>query len=160
MIRQKSKSCARSCSGPSAKLRRWKSKRWKSNPTRMRFPSPRTLVRGLFFVRERGGPRYFGHVVGRAIWGETCILPALNQQRSDDVRVLMWRCLLPCLLILATVSVAQDADDLSPDDYDPARVATLSLQLDRQGSLDASLDLPVSPASPEAMQSALTQALH
>jgi Zn-dependent protease with chaperone function len=76
------------------------------------------------------------------------------------VRVLMWRCLLPCLLILATASVAQDADDLSPDDYDPARVATLSLQLDRQGSLDASLDVPVSPASPEAMQSALTQALY
>jgi Zn-dependent protease with chaperone function len=72
----------------------------------------------------------------------------------------MWRCLLPCLLILAATGVAQDADDLSPDDYDPARVATLSLQFDRQGSLDASLDLPSNAASSQAMQSALTQALH
>ena len=76
------------------------------------------------------------------------------------MRSLIWRCLLPCLLLLAAASIAQDADDLSPDDYDPARVATLSLQFDRQGALDVSLDLPANAASSEAMQSALTRALH
>ena len=77
------------------------------------------------------------------------------------MKIQSWRCMLMCLLALtALAALAQDSDDDSAEDFDAGRVATLSLDFDRQGTLGATLDLPEAPASSEAVQNALAQALH
>ena len=72
-----------------------------------------------------------------------------------------WRRLLPCLvMVIAVCAVAQDSDD---DDFpDPAdgSIASLWLNFDRQGNVNASLNLQDGSESSDQLASLLAQSLH
>ena len=72
-----------------------------------------------------------------------------------------WRRWLPCLMILAAVcAVAQDSDDDDSASFNSQSTASLWLNFDRQGNLNASLNLQDGSESSDQLATLLAQSLH
>ena len=71
-----------------------------------------------------------------------------------------WRRSLPCVVILCAVCViAQESDDDSPN-FDNGSTASLWLNFDRRGNLDANLNLQDASESSDQLANLLAQSLH
>src|SRR6201997_3545027 len=80
---------------------------------------------------------------------------------SVDVKVQFWRRWLPCLVILTAVcGMAQDSGDDDSAAFDNGSAAQLWLNFDRQGNVNARLNLPEGSESSDQLPKLLAQSLH
>jgi Zn-dependent protease with chaperone function len=91
----------------------------------------------------------------------SCAHPrGIDQLWSEDVKVQFWRRWLPCLVILIAVcGMAQDSGDDDSPGFDNGSTAQLWLNFDRQGNVNARLNLPEGLESSDQLPKLLAESL-